>query len=557
MKILFFLILNMNLLFSSEIEVIPEAKNVGINETFGVIVKVEVQGDEEPEIKISGLGLDILDKEQQGVSSSTTIINGSVSSKKQFTYRYELKAKRIGQVSLRDIEVLVDGKRKVHPGVTFYVEKERKVEDRNIFVQAELSKSKVYQGEGILLRYYLYYKIQVANITVKKFPELNNFMKRFLQESNNKETFVMNGERYERRLMYSTVLFAEKIGNYKIDPLSIDVSYAVRDRSNPFGSFGFGGATSFRKASFGSETVRLEVLPLPSGAPTGFTGLVGGPHQFSLTFNRNKYLVNEPIELKFTVQGDGNLENYEVRGLIEDQAVESFENSANLLTSNSIQASKEFNLTYLPRSQKVIEARKIPFSYFDSEKKEYISKEISIPRIEIRGGAISSSSSSRSKLQKVGDVPGTTKEISLIGPYFASFSYPFLKRYHSLLNLAGLVLIFGLIALDIKKSWQLRERSNVDKMIEKVKKQKMSYGPMYTLLDNLEGENLSVFKKIESSELSSGAKAYFRRVLNSKENVIYGENKKISDLEFKKNYFHELKGILKQKHENLQQRTRT
>ena len=62
---------------------------------------------------------------------------------------------------------------------------------------------------------------------------------------------------------------------------------------------------ALRVRTIRSETIKIDVLPLPTeGRPENFTGLVGD-HKFRLNYNKTKYLANEPIELELVAEGEG------------------------------------------------------------------------------------------------------------------------------------------------------------------------------------------------------------------------------------------------------------
>lgn len=531
--------------FSGSVEVIPDAKNVQVDETFGMTIKVETDSGNEPQIKMTGLGVTILEKEQQGVSSTTTIVNGSISSKKEYVYRYQLKVQRVGQSRLRNIRV-IDGKKTLrHADVVFYGTREQKF-NKDIFVKAEPSKMKVYQGEGILLRYFLYNRVQVAKRDIKKFPKLKNFVKRFIQEPPLKETFIVNGERYQRSLLYSTILYAEKVGNIKIDPLVAEISFPRRSRGgSPFDRMGF-GIRNYTKRTFSSSTLRVEVLPLPDGAPAGFTGLVG-KHSFKLTHSKEKFLVNEPIEFKLTVNGTGNLENYEAPELIEDVDFENFEDGSEIEISRTLNATKVFNLTYLPRNPKVLSARDLNLTYFNPDTQAYEGQVIRMPSITVRGGAIASTGNDVKK-EEQGNTQLSKSQFQkniLLSPYFENFDYPLRWSFFLMLTL-GLVCL-GLILFSLLPLISFKDTSEVTLLLNEVRKSNLSYSSVYNFLWLLDSTNTSILKKIDQSSLSKKAKLYFRNILNSKESVLYGDGKKVARFNFKSKYFNEAKKIINDK----------
>ncbi len=542
MKILVILLIVISNVYAGNIEIVPDSRNIIVGEIFGITMKVETQSGDEPEITMEGRGIEILEKENQGVSSTTTYINGKLSSKREYIIRYQLKSNKTGRVSL--INITADtGKEKLRHNSLYFSSTNEPQYNRNIFVQAEPSKTVIYAGEGVMLRYYLYNKINIATFNIKKFPSLPSFMKRFLQESTRPERINFKGEMYERRILYSMVVYPDKQGGVKIDPLVAEVSYPTRRSNSPFNSLGL-GIRNYAKKSFSSPAIKVNVLPLPDGAPEGFTGLVG-QHEFDLSVSRDKYLVNEPVEIKLRVKGQGNLEDYDVRELIENENFETFENSANLETTNSVLSTKTFNLTYLPRKETKLPATSLPFSYFDPSQKKYISVTVQRPEITVLGGAPAQAKkfpvNPQSKtVQKSADQP-----LSLVSPVFIVDSVLEYERLHRILNFILFAIILMIIAIGLKGALSFLPGDDLSMQLRALKKSNMDYKNLYDFLDKLAPKKASVYKKLDDSTLTDQAKSYFKNLLNNKEGILYGGKSKQDRSSFKNKYFKEALEIIK------------
>src|SRR5690606_23948591 len=226
---------------------------------------------------------------------------------RELTILYELQADNYGVKFLRDIRVKVDGAEVTHPMVSFEVLKEPQVKPE-VFVMADVPKTDLFVGEGIVVRYYLYSKVSVSNLDIKKYPKLNRFLKRYLQEPDRSERVEVDGDLYIRNLIYAAKLFPEKAGSLKIDPISLSVTYSRTNRNDPFNVFA--SPRDMRTRTISSEVINLNVLPWPTPVPENFTGLVG-KHDFSLNMNQTKLVVNQPLEITLSVSGPGALENFE------------------------------------------------------------------------------------------------------------------------------------------------------------------------------------------------------------------------------------------------------
>lgn len=286
-------------------------------------------------------------------------------------------------------------------------------------------------------------------------------------------------------------------------------------------------------------------MPLPDGAPPGFTGLIG-LHEFSLNVARDKYLVNEPVEIKLRVKGQGNLEDYESPELIKKEEFETFENSANLETTNSLLSTKTFNLTYLPRSEVTLESETIPFAVFDPDTKQYVSKNVERPKIIVLGGAITGSGSfqpkNNSKTEKQKEILMIKK---LVSPVFNLESALSIGKIHRYINFSLFSIILLIVAIGLKGSLSLIPRDEYTAQLKLLKKSDCNYKVLYDFLDQLISQNISVYKKVENSELTTHAKEYFKNLLNNKESILYGTENREMKYSFKEKYFREALGVIK------------
>lgn len=247
---------------AEEIEVEVSPPEALMNESFFVTFKIKTNGSVEPYISFTPSGAVVQGKSEQGVSISTTVINGKFTTSREQSYVYELIAERQGQVTLRNIKVEIGGKinnvKDVHINV---LSQARKVPDA--FMEATASKTRVYLGEAIDVNYYLYFKTSISANDVKEFPKLNKFIKRFHHINSPVETVQYKGQVFKRILAYSAKLFPEKIGNAVLDPMTISVQIVENDYSSPFGGFGM-GSQRYKNKDLASPRIEVEVLPLPS-----------------------------------------------------------------------------------------------------------------------------------------------------------------------------------------------------------------------------------------------------------------------------------------------------
>jgi hypothetical protein len=522
---------------------------------FDIVFNIEQSSDEEPAITFEVYGLDLVEKRKQGTSTKTTYYNGKLSTVKESMYVYEMMPTKAGRVTVRDIQVKVDGRIFRHPSISLLANNTAK-NRIPIFVFAVPDKTEVYVGESILLRYYLYFKNSVSNTEIREFPKLQGFMKRFLQEKSYVERVDFKGELYNRTLIYSSIIFPEKKGNLKVDPLGMTVFYPER-KADPFSNFGF-GLSRMRKKNIDSKVVNIKVLPLPEvGKPEGFKGLVG-PHDFSIKINKNRFLVNEPAEVVFKVEGEGNLENFDVGALLESDLFEEFESSSNLETTNGKNATKTFNYTYLAKQGGDSPERVIQMHYFNSATKSYKSYDIVIPAIRVAGKSLTSNSSpTKSKIsdQSVDQVSPVSIDRSLLAPVLVrkfKDRSPFYWVNRGLIVIICMIVFFKLY----QASLSLQSKARSTQLIQNIKKNGIKYQTVYPLIKLL-GEydqlppDTTAKDIIKNSNLSVGAKSYFKSLLAGCEQGQYSEIKEQSSLKFIKRYFKELNNYLNESKKDI------
>ena len=557
-------------LHAEEIEVEVSPPEPLINESFYVTFKIKTTGETEPYISFTPVGATVQGKREQGVSISTTVINGRFTTSREQSYVYELITERAGHGALRNIKIELDGKTTNLKDVSFNVlEKEKRVPDA--FMEAVASKTKIYLGEGIDVNYYLYFKTSISANDVKEFPKLNKFIKRFHHINSPVETVQYKGQIFKRILTYSARLYPEKVGHAVLDPMVISIQMVESDYSSPFGAFGM-GSQRLRSKDISSPRIEVEILPLPTeNMPTGFTGLVG-EHEFSLSLSKTKYLVNEPMEVKFEVKGKGAVENMDAPSLFTDNNLEQFDTKSDVTELGPQSAKKVFEYTYLPRGPISLKARELSLAYFDSNSGRYVEKKISIPSVDVSGVAIESKGSSGVAQNQAKDKDETLNHgpdddfltkffapsklnvvgknsIGLVGPVFGGEGEWF-HRWFDILNLIigiAIVAMMGhwyFVSKNIVSSYGDSEK--IKREISLMKKNGLNYSDLFKVVSSLDHENkmssggISVLQVLDESSLSSEAKAYFKKSLAACEEKSFGQNKIDKKMVYENRYFKEV-----------------
>jgi hypothetical protein len=548
--ILLFSIVSLALADDIKIELNPSKPVAG--ESFQAIFRIFTDADEEAVINFSPYKVEVIGKNNYGVKTSTVFMNGKFSTSREMTIIYDLAAGQAGMAGLRDITVQIGSKTLRHPSLTINILKEPEVA-ADVFVMADIPKKTLFLGEGIIIRYYLYHKVPVTNLDIKKYPKLNNFLKRFLQEPDRSERVSVDGQLYTRTQIYGAKLFPEKIGELKIDPLHLSATVVLSRGGDPFGSFGFGRESRVKAVS--SESVKIEVRPLPEeGKNANFTGLVG-KHEFELNINSSRLIVNEPLEVKLTVNGVGALENMDGPTILKHEHLEEFESNGDLKIMNADQATKVFDYTFLPKANFSIPASTLTLTYFDPDSMKYVPVQLPISDIVVAGGV------QKEKKESKGEEATKEKENNISIPKIpTSLSGPILEGVRSWKNYLG-YLNFGLsvfaviIALGIiihKEKLPSFTSHTIPADFKKGQFKLSEFSRWMTPLISKTGKTpLSVIK---DSDLSQTTKRYFIDLLNSNDYKDYSHTKGQFKFVYQADSFKELdKYIQSVKNENTAQ----
>ncbi len=127
----------------------------------------------------------------------------------------------------------------------------------------------------------------------------------------------------------------------------------------------------------------MVVDPLPAGAPPDFKGAVG-EFAMSTAMDKKTTRTNEPVSLKITISGTGNIK------LLEAPALDlppDFEQYSPKVQENinrqgeKVSGSKMFEYLLIPRYPGMKVVKPVTFSYFDLGKREYV--RLRSPEIEL------------------------------------------------------------------------------------------------------------------------------------------------------------------------------
>jgi hypothetical protein len=232
-----------------------------------------------------------------------------------------------------------------------------------LMAEVKLDRKKVYQGEQIIVTYYVYTRYRNIDFVDYEFPTTTGFYSQDFKDEqagwlNKLET--INGKQYRVAVLRRQILFPQQHGKLKIDPLQITarVDYSF---FNPG-----------RQIKVKSNVAELEVLPLPA-KPLGFSGDVGS-YTFDAKVDRNNVKANDAITLTVKVAGQGNLKLVNAPKIKFPSDFEVYDPKVTDKFSTSeagLSGSREFEYLIIPRHAGTFNIEPINFVFFDTKTKTY------------------------------------------------------------------------------------------------------------------------------------------------------------------------------------------
>ncbi len=342
-----------------------------------------------------------------GRNSSTNMqmINGVTTVSLIIQYRY--RAIREGTFELGGVEVEAGGQALRTQPVTLTVstagaasggvaQDPSGVSPEDLFIVAEVSKTRVYQNEPIEVSYRLFTRVNVTSYSLVDLGESEGFWVEEVPAPQNPpvEQRVRGGQPYTTAVVRRVVLFPAGPGTKTIESMSLEANVrARRQRRSVFDDF-FGGGSLFGSqipTVIASDPVEVEVLPLPvAGRPRSFTGLVGRLG-VSASIDRASVETNDAVTLELIVEGEGNLRglaapvidfpaDFEV---FPPEVTESIDRSG-----SRVRGSRAYTYVLIPRSPGEKTIPPVEMSYFDAEAGLYATSASEPLRLEVTGDPV-------------------------------------------------------------------------------------------------------------------------------------------------------------------------
>ena len=250
-----------------------------------------------------------------------------------------------------------------------------KITDKELFMMATASKTKVYEQEAILLTYKVYTQVNLTELR-GDIPDLKGFHTQEVELPNQK-TFTLehyNGRNYNTTIWRQLVLFPQQTGKIEIPSVTFEGTVSQRIASaDPFDAFFNGGNVINIQKNLVTPKLAIDVKELPADKPSNFSGGVG-EFTISSSINTQELKTNDAVTIKLVISGTGNMKLINTPEINFPQDFEIYDpkvdNKFNL-TRNGLSGNKVIEYLAIPRHAGTYTIPPIEFSYFDLKSQSY------------------------------------------------------------------------------------------------------------------------------------------------------------------------------------------
>lgn len=385
---------------AQQIQFTASAKSVvAVGERFQLQYKINAEGTgfKGPNI----VDFNVLTGPNTSTSSSVQIIGGQVTREVSYTYTYVLAATKEGTFTIPPATINYDGRQFTSNAVAIEVRRgaaqqgagqaQQQEDEIDVFLRAEVSNSTPYLGEQVILTYKLYFNNQISGHDgfqrIASFPGF--WVKNLFPNQRDipTTTEVINGKQYNVAEVRKFALFPQRTGKIEIRPGEAEVTVRVRTEgrrrsSDPFFDSFFNDpffSSRHRDVSrqLSSNSLTIDVKPLPTRDRPADFGSAVGRFTFSSEIDRKEVKTNEPINIKLTVSGSGNIELFDVPRMVFPPDFDVFdpETRSNINVSPSgVSGTRVFEYLIIPRNPGTFTIRPLEFSFFDPARNAYIAE---------------------------------------------------------------------------------------------------------------------------------------------------------------------------------------
>ncbi|MGE5411249.1 MAG: BatD family protein, partial [Clostridiales bacterium] len=241
------------------------------------------------------------------------------------------------------------------------------------------------KGEQVTVTYKLYTRYDISSPQISKLPTYQGFWSEELDGANriNFTTEVVNGKQFHVGVLKRAALFPTQTGELSVTPFELKIPVVVPKQrrrgggdifdeffNDPF--FNQGETVEYNAKS---NTIKVSVLPLPSGnVPSSFSGAVG-EYNFYASLDKSTVKANEPVTLKVNISGTGNVNLIDQPQIKLPSGFEKYDPKINTQVNRSggtVTGQKTFEVLMVPRVQGQTKIEPVEFTFYNPKAKRYV-----------------------------------------------------------------------------------------------------------------------------------------------------------------------------------------
>jgi hypothetical protein len=392
-RIFILLLFLANLTFAQEFTAIVSKKTVEVGEEFQIIFSANGSASEFKAPNL--LGLRKISGPNKSSISSRQIINGTINSSKTTSFSYYVSALSEGELTIPAATIKIEGKKIQSQPIKITVIKADpnkkngfQISD-NVKLKVEVNRRNVYQGEQVLVNYKLFSKINLSDISVSQFPNLNGFWNEEIETSSRSNVQNIDGVNYRVWEISKSILTPQKSGDLKIDPMKMNITVQLKSQNRSGDIFGMFNNYKNVVEEIQSKSITIKVKDLPPSPPNSFNGAVG---EFKLKAKTDKKITdaNTAINYEIELSGSGNLhliDNIPVNFPDDFEVFDPEKKDKLFTTKNSIKGKLIFNHLIIPRFQGEYKIPTQEFSFFNTRTKKYQTLKTQAIEIDVNKGS--------------------------------------------------------------------------------------------------------------------------------------------------------------------------
>jgi hypothetical protein len=337
-----------------------------------------------------------------------------------------------------------------------------------VFVRAKAAQTRAYVGQPLAIEYALCYRVRLDNVGFKEIPSFEGFWVKelFTAQTLQNTREVIDGIAFNVAPLRRVALFPTRAGRQVIEPMVISCDLPTRGRRgsalNGFFDDSFFGRSA-RTLLVRSDSVEIEVLPLPEKArPDYFTGAVGD-FRMRVAADPTELPVGEPVSLQVVVEGWGNMDAVAAPEITVPEGVKLYDpevQSEERVEGDRIGGRRVYDYIIIPEVPGSLEIEPVRFAYFDPVSETYRSLASQPIRILTRGTAQQDAALGGYGLRRR-DIEAVGADIRYIKPDVGALGQS--AQLHSSLGFWGLQAVLPLVfvGLVLRQRHQQRLQGDV------------------------------------------------------------------------------------------------